>query len=58
MKKRDFNILKETISPENVLAMSELIAIMEIRFQIGYVGTRAQNEYFIKMRQRYRAIYG
>ena len=42
MKKRDFNILKEKISPENVLVMSELIAIMEIRFQIGYVGSRAQ----------------
>jgi len=45
MKKRDFNILKETISPDNVLAMSELIAIMEIRFQIGYVGSRAQKMY-------------
>ena len=45
MKKRDFNILKETISPENVLIMSELIAIMEIRFQIGYVGSRAQKMY-------------
>lgn len=42
MKKRDFNILKEKISPENVLVMSELIAIVEIRFQIGYVGSRAQ----------------
>ena len=45
MKKRDFNILKEKISPENVLVMSELIAIMEIRFQIGYVGSRAQKMY-------------
>ena len=45
MKKRDFNILKEKISPENVLVMSVLIAIMEIRFQIGYVGSRAQKMY-------------
>ena len=45
MKKRDFNILKEKISLENVLVMSELIAIMEIRFQIGYVGSRAQKMY-------------
>ena len=42
MKKRDFCILKETILSENVLAMSELIAIMEIHFQIGYVGSHAQ----------------
>lgn len=38
MKKRDFSILKETISVQNVLTMSELITIQEIRFLIGYVG--------------------
>ena len=38
MKKRDFSILKETISAQNVLTMSELITIQEIRFLIGYVG--------------------
>lgn len=38
MKKRDFSILKETISPENILAMSELITIQEIKFLIGYIG--------------------
>ena len=35
MKKRDFSILKETISPENVLVVSELITIQEIKFLIG-----------------------
>ena len=45
MKKRDFSILKETILPENVLVMSELIAIMEIGFQIGYVGSHAQKKH-------------
>ena len=43
--KRDFSILKETISPDNVLAMSELIAIIEIRFQIGYMGSRIEKMY-------------
>lgn len=38
MKKRDFSILKETISPQNVLVMSELITIQEIKFLIGYIG--------------------
>jgi hypothetical protein len=39
MKKRDFSILKETISPQNVLVMSELITIQEIKFLIGHIGT-------------------
>lgn len=38
MKKKDFNILKETISPDNVLIMSELITIQEIKFLIGHIG--------------------
>ncbi len=38
MKKRDFNILKETISPQNVQVISELITIQEIKFLIGYIG--------------------
>ena len=38
MKKRDFSILKETISPQNVLVMSELITIQEIKFLIGHIG--------------------
>ena len=38
MKKRNFSILKETISPQNVLVMSELITIQEIKFLIGHIG--------------------
>ena len=38
MKKRDFSILKETISPQNVQVMSELITIQEIKFLIGSIG--------------------
>lgn len=40
----DFSIMKEEISQNNVLEMSELIAFMELRFQIGYQGgSRAEN---------------
>ena len=35
-----FAILKEKISPDNVLAMAELIAISETKFLIGYMGER------------------
>ena len=38
MKKRDFSILKEAISPQNVLIMSELITIQEIKFLNGHIG--------------------
>lgn len=41
----DFNILKEEISPDNVLAMSELIAFTETRYLIGYMGSRMQKLY-------------
>lgn len=41
----DFNILKEAISPYNVLAMSELIAFTETRYLIGYMGSRMQKLY-------------
>lgn len=41
----DFSVLKEEISPNNVLKMAELIAFMELRFQIGYSGNRAQKMY-------------
>ncbi len=41
----DFSVLKEEISPNNVLKMAELIAFMELRFQIGYLGNRAQKMY-------------
>ena len=38
----DFSIMKEELSQNNVLEMAELIAFMELRFQIGYSGNRAQ----------------
>ena len=41
----DFSILKEEISQNNVLEMSELIAFTELRFQIGYQGSRVQKMY-------------
>ena len=41
----DFSVMKEEISQNNVLEMAELIAFMELRFQIGYLGSRAQKIY-------------
>lgn len=41
----DFSVMKEEISQNNVLEMAELIAFMELRFQIGYSGSRAQKMY-------------
>lgn len=41
----DFTILKEEISPDNVLSMAELIAFTETRFLIGYMGSRMQKLY-------------
>ena len=41
----DFSIMKEEISQNNVLEMAELVAFMELRFQIGYLGNRAQKMY-------------
>ncbi len=41
----DFNVLKEEISPENVLAMSECLAFTEVRYLIGRIGTRMQKMY-------------
>mgnify|MGYP004556338561 CR=1 FL=1 len=37
--------MKEEISQDNVLKMAELIAFMELRFQIGHLGSRAQKMY-------------
>ncbi len=36
-QKSDFSVLKEEIAQNNVLNMAELITIMEVRFQIGYI---------------------
>ena len=44
-KQNDFSVLKEEISQNNVLTMAEFIAIMEVRFQIGYIGSRMQKMY-------------
>ena len=44
-KTSSFSVLKEEISQNNVLEMAELIAFMELRFQIGYSGSRAQKMY-------------
>ena len=41
----DFSVMKEEISQNNVLEMAELIAFMELRFQIGYQGSRVQKMY-------------
>lgn len=41
----DFSIMKEELSQNNVLEMAELIAFMELRFQIGYQGSRMQRMY-------------
>ena len=41
----DFSAMKEEISQNNVLEMAKHIAFMELRFQIGYLGSRAQKMY-------------
>ena len=41
----DFSILKEEISQNNVFAIAEHIAFMELRYQIGYQGSRVQKMY-------------
>lgn len=38
MKTRDFSILKDVISPQNVEAMSELIALQETKYLIAFIG--------------------
>ena len=44
MKKRikNYDVFKETISENNVLAMAEQLAMYETRFLIGYMGSRMQ----------------
>ena len=41
----DFSVLKEEISQNNVLVIAEHIAFMELRYQIGYQGSRVQKMY-------------
>ena len=47
MKKhiKDYDVFKETISENNVLAMAEQLAMYETRFLIGYMGGRMQKMY-------------
>lgn len=54
-KNFDFNVLKEPISPDNVFAMSEIIAFTETRSLIAFMGTRMQkiNTYlFVDIKNR------
>ena len=41
----DFSILKEEISPNNVVAISEIVAFTQTRFLISYMGNRMQKIY-------------
>ncbi len=41
-EKNGFNIFKEEISQNNVLAMAEVLAMVETRFLIGYMGSSMQ----------------
>ena len=47
MKKhiKDYDVFKEPISENNVLAMAEQLAMYETRFLIGYMGSRMQKMY-------------
>lgn len=38
----NFDVLKEEISPDNVLEISEILAFTETRYLIGHIGTRMQ----------------
>ena len=41
----DFSVMKEEISQNNMLVIAEHIAFMELRYQIGYQGSRVQKMY-------------
>ena len=40
--KRDFKVLTEKISPENIVVMAELIAMRETKALIGFMGYHAE----------------
>ncbi len=42
---KNYDVFKETISENNVLAMAEQLAMYETRFLIGYMGSRMQKIY-------------
>lgn len=41
----NFNVLDEAISPDNIVAVSEIVAFTQTRFLIGYIGSRMQKMY-------------
>lgn len=41
----NFSVLEEEINPNNVIAISEIIAFTQTRFLIGYMGNRMQKIY-------------
>ena len=41
--KRDFKVLREVISSENVQVMAELITIKQAKALIGYIGEKCYN---------------
>ena len=41
----NFEVLKEEINPNNVIAISELLAFLQTRFLISYMGNRMQKIY-------------
>ncbi len=41
----NFSVLDEEINPNNVLAISEIVAFTQTRFLIGYIGNRMQKIY-------------
>ena len=41
----NFDVLNEAISPDNVIAISEIVAFTQTRFLIGYIGNRMQKIY-------------
>ncbi len=41
----NFSVLDEAISPDNVIAISEIVSFTQTRFLIGYIGNRMQKIY-------------
>ena len=41
----NFDVIQEAISPDNVIAISEIVAFTQTRFLIGYIGNRMQKIY-------------
>ena len=41
----NFDVLNEAISPDNIVAISEIVAFSQTRFLVGYMGNRMQKIY-------------